>query len=242
MEMGNILLDPSQLTDDLDRLEEIEKISLRLVAQAIYDYRGVAVEIFRAESDLVADIGEDITREALDRMGMARIDQWLFGKIDYKRATYLFHPDYAIRQALFVDSKAEKIEGQRTATLQTSQFSMTVRQVRATQSVEVEGTLPKILTVRDVSYITTTIFVKYNYLEVDKAKELKSITLAAVPNGLLQTRYNPSPDDTIWLAGRDAPTLGEAFRVRLSFGRLKAKAHWRVQEIPLPPHDFVWSG
>jgi len=148
-----MLLDPSQLTDDLDRLEEIEKISLRLVAQAIYDYRGVAVEIFRAESDLVADIGEDITREALDRMGMARIDQRLFGKIDYKRATYLFHPDYAIRQALFVDSKAEKIEGQRTATLQTSQFSMTVRQVRATQSVEVEGTLPKILTIRDVSYI-----------------------------------------------------------------------------------------
>ncbi|MCK6625888.1 MAG: BglI family type II restriction endonuclease [Anaerolineae bacterium] len=236
-----MLLDPSQLTDDLDRLEEIEKISLRLVAQAIYDYRGVAVEIFRAESDLVADIGEDITREALDRMGMARIDQRLFGKIDYKRATYLFHPDYAIRQALFVDSKAEKIEGQRTATLQTSQFSMTIRQVRATQSVEVEGTLPKILTVRDVSYITTTIFVKYNYLEVDKAKELKSITLAAVPNGLLQTRYNPSPEDTIWLAGRDAPTLGEAFRVRLSFGRLKAKANWRVQEIPLPPHDFVWS-
>lgn len=188
IEMGIMLLDPSQLTDDLDRLEEIEKISLRLVAQAIYDYRGVAVEIFRAESDLVADIGEDITREALDRMGMARIDQRLFGKIDYKRATYLFHPDYAIRQALFVDSKAEKIEGQRTATLQTSQFSMTVRQVRATQSVEVEGTLPKILTIRDISYITTTIFVKYNYLEADKAKELKSITLAAVPT--FSRRYN----------------------------------------------------
>lgn len=236
-----MLLDPQQLTNDLDRLEEIEKISLRLVVQAIYDYRSAAIEIFRAESDLVADIGEDITREALDRMGLPRIDQRLFGKIDYKRATYLFHPDYAVRQALFVDSKAEKIEGQRTATLQTSQFSMMVRQIRAAQNVEVAGNLPTILTIRDTSYITTTIFVKYNYVETGSGNNLKSITVAAVPNGLLQARYNPSPQETIWLAGRNAPTLGEAFRVRLSFGLLKAKAPWRVQEIPLPPHDFVWS-
>jgi hypothetical protein len=236
-----MLLDPKQLTNDLDRLEEIEKVSLRLVVQAIYDYRSTAIEIFRAESDLVADIGEDITREALDRMGMAKIDQRLFGKIDYKRARYLFHPDYAIRQALFVDSKAEKVSGQGTATLQTSQFSMTVRQFRAEQSVEVEGSLPKILTIRDTSYITTTIFVKYNYEETGVRNELKSITVAAVPNGLLQERYNPSPDDTIWIAGRNAPSRGEAFRVRLSFSRLKAKVGWRVQRIPLPPHDFVWS-
>lgn len=67
-------------------------------------------EVFQAEIDLVADVGEDITREALDRMGMARIDQRLFGKMDYKRACYLFHPDYAVKQALFVDSKAEKEE------------------------------------------------------------------------------------------------------------------------------------
>lgn len=58
---------------------------------------------------------------------MARIDQRLFGKMDYKRACYLFHPNYAIKQALFVDSKAEKIEGRNTATLQTSQLSMVVR-------------------------------------------------------------------------------------------------------------------
>lgn len=31
-----MLLDPAQLVDDLDRLEEIEKASLRLVVQAIY--------------------------------------------------------------------------------------------------------------------------------------------------------------------------------------------------------------
>lgn len=63
-----MLLDPKQLEHDLDRLEEIERASLRLVTQAIVDYREAAIEIFRAESDLVADIGEDITREALDRM------------------------------------------------------------------------------------------------------------------------------------------------------------------------------
>lgn len=101
-----MLLNPNTLIDDLDRLEEIEKATLRLVVQALYDYREAAIEIFHHESDLAADIGEDITREALDRLGMARIDQRLFGKIDYKRARYLFHPDYAIRQALFVDSKA----------------------------------------------------------------------------------------------------------------------------------------
>ena len=236
-----MLLDPTQLLDDLDRLEEIEKASLRLVVQAIYDYRDTAIEIFHEESDLVADIGEDITREALDKMGVARIDQRLFGKIDYKRARYLFHPDYAIRQALFVDSKAEKISGQGTATLQTSQLSMMVRQVRAEEDIEVKGSLPKILTIRDTSYITTTIFVKYNYDEIKHRNELKSITIAAVPNGLLQERYNPSSQDTIWIAGRNAPSRGEAFRVRLSFSRLKAKANWRIQKISVSPGNFVWS-
>ncbi len=47
--------------------------------------------------------------------------------------------------------------------------------------------------------------------------------------------------DTIWIAGRNAPSRGEVFRVRLSFSRLKAKAAWRVQKIPLSPDDFMWS-
>lgn len=236
-----MLLDPRQLSQDLDRLEDIEKASLRLVVQAIYDYRETAVLIFQEESDLVADIGEDITREALDRMGMARIDQRLFGKIDYKRARYLFHPDYAVKQALFVDSKAEKLEGQRTATLQTSQFSMFVRQVRAGEQIEVAGSLPPILTVRDDDYITTTIFVKYNYVETAVGNTLKSITIAAVPNGLLQERYNPTAEDGIWLAGRNAPTRGELFRVRLSFSLLQKKCSWRVQNIPISPFPFTWN-
>ena len=236
-----MFIDPHQLYQDLDTLEEIEKASLRLVVQALYDYRDTAVEIFRAEGDLVADIGEDITREALDRMGMARIDQRLFGKIDYKRARYLFHPNYAIKQALFVDSKAEKTDGQRTATLQTSQFSMIVRQARGGVILEVPGTMPTILSVRDDEYITTTIFVKYNYQEMAEGNVLQSMTIAAVPNGILQDRYNPSAGDGIWLAGRNAPTLGEAFRVRLAFPMLKAKRQWRVQTIPVAPYSFNWD-
>ena len=237
-----MLIDPHSLGADLERLEQIEKASLRMVVQAIYDYRESAVEIFREESDLVADIGEDITRDALDRMGMSKIDQRLFGKIDYKQARYLFHPEYAVKQALFVDSKAEKTSGQRTATLQTSQFSLTVRQVRANKTVAIPGGLLPVLRLRDEDYITTTIFVKYNYAEVtSQVNALDSITVAALPNGLLQEIYNPNTDDTIWLAGRNAPTLGEAFRVRLSFPRLKTKANWRVQSIPLAPQPFQWT-
>lgn len=192
-----MLINPQELSQNLDRLEEIEKISLRFVTQAIYDYRILAQEIFKEESDLVADIGEDITREAVERLGMPKIDQRLFGKVDYKRACYLFHPDYALKQALFIDSKAEKVSGQGTATLQTSQFSMVVRQVRFGQDVVVPGKLPAVLTVKHETYLTTTLFIKYNYLEQDNTNMLKSITVVALPNGMLQNRYNPSTRDTI---------------------------------------------
>ena len=237
-----MLINPQELSQNLDRLEEIEKISLRLVTQAIYDYRIFSQEIFQEESDQVADIGEDITREALDRLGMPKIDQRLFGKVDYKRACYLFHPDYAVKQALFVDSKAEKVSGQGTATLQTSQLSMVIKQVRFEREIEVPGKLPTILTLKGESYLTTTFFVKYNYQELTGVNVLKSITIAAVPNGMLQDRYNPSAHNTIWIAGRNAPTLGEEFRVRLSFSRLKQKANWRVQKIFLIPDEFHWDG
>ncbi|MBE7559263.1 SfiI family type II restriction endonuclease [bacterium] len=236
-----MLTDPAELAQSPETIEEIEKATLRLVVQAIYDFREDACNIFREERDLAGDIGEDITREALDQMGMSRIDQRLFGKIDYKRARYVFHPEYAVKQALFVDSKAERIEGQRTATLQTSQLSMVVRQYRGGAAIEVAGKLPRILQLRGENYLTTTLFIKYNYRESTTANELTGITVAAVPNGLLQDRYNNTCDDTIWLVGRNAPTLGEQFRVRLSFGRLKAKAKWRVQHIFPPSAPFVWD-
>src|SRR3990172_8839967 len=186
-----MLIDPQELSQNLDRLEAIEKVSLRFVTQAVYDYRITAQEIFREESDLVADIGEDITREAIERLGMPKIDQRLFGKVDYKRACYLFHPEYALKQALFVDSKAERVSGQGTATLQISQLSMVVKQVRFKTDMEVSGKLPEIVNLKGESYLTTTIFVKYNYEEEGGGNVLKSITVAAVPSGMLQDRYNP---------------------------------------------------
>lgn len=236
-----MFLNPEESRNDPKRLEEIEKASLRLVVQAIYEYRIVAEETFREEGDLVADIGEDITREALDRLGMSKIDRRIFGKVDYKRARYIFHPEYSIKQALFIDSKAEKISGQGTATLQTSQFSLSVRQIRFDQNLEVAGKLPAILNLKNEAYITTTLFVKYNYQEETNGNLLRSITIAALPNGILQEVYNPDVRDAIFVAGRNAPTLGEEFRVRLSFARLKTKASWRVQQILMPPNDFIWD-
>ncbi|MBI4307387.1 MAG: SfiI family type II restriction endonuclease [Chloroflexi bacterium] len=223
-------IDPHRLETDLDLVEAVERASLRLVVQAVYGFLDEAREIFRQESDLVADIGEDITREALDRLGTSVIPIRLFGKIDYKRARYIFHPDYSVLQALFVDSKAEKVEGQRTATIQTAQTSMHIRQVRSGVAVDEPGTLPKIIERGDQHLLTTTIFVKYNYREVPSVgNDLESVTLACLPNGILQNRYNPSASDTFWLVGRNAPTRGEEFRARISFDQLKRKASWRVQ-------------
>ncbi len=227
-------LQADELTANPDIIEQIEKATLRMVMQAIYDFRAEAIEIFANESDLVADIGEDITREALDRQGMPTIPVRLFGKIDYKRATYLFQPDYAVRQALFVDSKAEQTVGAGTATIQTSQTSMRIRQVRQGQRIDIPGDMDSIATVRGDEYLTTTIFVKYNYSEKtddDPPNPLDSISILCLPNGLLQYRYNPTADDSIWRAGRDAPTRGEAFRVRISLAALKNKANWRVQTV-----------
>src|SRR3989338_7168361 len=123
-----MFLDPNTLATNPDRLEAIEKASMRFVTHALCLFRTDAVTIYSSGSDKQADIGEDITREALDSLGVHRIPVRLFGKIDYKKACYFFHPDYALRQALFVDSKAEKDAAK--ARLQVSQTSMVIRQTR----------------------------------------------------------------------------------------------------------------
>ncbi len=235
-----MLLDPGTLEQTPSIVEEVERASLRFVVQALYDFRDEAVQIFRLSQDWVADVGEDITREALDGLGMPVIRQRLFGKMDYKKARYVFHPDYAIRQALFVDSKVEKDE--RSATLQLSQTSLEIRQVRQGQSLAIQGQLPAVLYIQGEAYLTTTIFVKYHYRQDEGMNQLLAIIVAALPNGLLQERYNPTAQDGIWLAGRNAPSRGEQFRVRLSFAKLKAKARWRVQRIPvLSSEPFKWE-
>jgi len=217
---------PENLT--LNQIEEIERASARLVTQAIFEFRDIAADIFRRESDLPQDVAEDVTREALDRLGVSKMDQRLYGKIDYKRARYVFHPEYAVRQALLVDSKAEKGDAA-TATIQTGQTSMRIRHVRSSAPVDVPGDLERAIS----NILTTTIFVKYLY-EDSPQTLLRMITIAALPSGYLQEIYNPTAEDTIWRAGRNAPSLGEAFRVRLVFARLKQKMRWRVQTIPVP--------
>ena len=157
----------------------------------------------------------------------------------------LYDPEHSMRQALFVDSKAEKIAGSRTTTIQTSQTSMHIRQVRQQKPVNVLGEMDTIAMVRDVEYLTTTIFVKYNYAEdvaYHPPNRLVSISVLCLPNGLLQHRYNPNANDGIWLAGRNAPTRGESFRVRISLTALKNKANWRVQTIAaIPDQPFTWD-
>lgn len=213
-----------------------------MVIQGIYDFASEARQIFIGERDLVADIGEDITREALDRLGTSIIPVRLFGKIDYKRARYVFHPDHSVRQALFVDSKAEKIEGARTATIQTAQTSMKIRQWRASKAIDEAGGLPLSLQLQGNDYLVTTIFVKYNYREIQDTNELVNISVTCLPNGMLQERYNPTAEDTFWLVGRNAPSRGEVFRVRISLPRLKSKANWRVQTIHVMPSlSYHWD-
>ena len=228
-------LDLSTLRANPDVIENIEKATLRLVVQAVLDFRESANEIFLGEEDLVADIGEDITREALDRLGTSIIPVRLFGKIDYKRARYIFLPEFSARQALFVDSKAEKIEGANTATIQLSQTSLRVRQRRAGREIDEPGQLPEIVESQGNQFLTTTIFVKYNYRIEAGRNELVSISFICLPNGILRDRYNPDQDDTFWLAGRNAPSRGESFRVRIGLPSLKRKANWRVQQIQLVP-------
>ncbi|MBI4203028.1 MAG: SfiI family type II restriction endonuclease, partial [Chloroflexi bacterium] len=73
-------------------------------------------------------------------------------------------------------------------------------------------------------------------------KSLASISVLCLPSGSLQERYNPTARDSIWLVGRNAPTRGEVFRVRISLPQLRAKARWRVQSITLEPlASFAWE-
>lgn len=145
-----------------------------------------------------------------------------------------------MRQVLLVDSKAEKTAG--VARLQTSQTSMRIRQVRQGQELDVPGTVPKVAVLKDIPFITTTIFVKYVYDTLDGGNVLKKIIVACVPSGFLQESYNPTPVDTIWVGGPNAPSRGEVFRTRLSFARLKAKRNWRVQSILIDPTaPFAWD-
>lgn len=217
---------------NLDEIERLERTAMSMVMQALTDYRTQAVTIFREETDAPQDIAEDITREAMDLMGTSSANERLYGKVDFKRAIYLFLPD-AQPVALMLDSKAEHSNGDRTATIQMSQTSMRVRMRRSGTDWDEPGGLEQVISRGARDFQVVTIIAKYVYEEINGGQELRRIIVSCVPNGVLQERYNPTVQDGIWLAGRDAPTRGEDFRVRVSYQRLADKAAWRVQEIPL---------
>ncbi len=219
--------DPEMLS--LEEIEEIEKLTVRWIFQAILDFGMEAYEVFLKSPDSVKDIAEDITRELLDRLPGFNVPQRIYGTVDYKKARYIILPTQTVRQALFIDSKAEKEN--RSATIQMSQTSMWVRQRRTGESVNEKGFLPEISEYDQKKYLTTTCLIHFMYEDVEETHRLREVTIAAIPNGLLQERYNPTDEDGIWLAGRNAPTRGEDFRVRVSFAGLKSKALWRVQTI-----------
>ena len=219
--------DPRTLS--LDEIEEVEKLTLRWIFQAVRDFGMEAYEIFLKSPDSVKDIAEDITRELLDRLSGFNLSQRVYGTVDYKKARYIVLPEQIIRQAMFIDSKAEKKSG--TATIQMSQTSMRVRQERAGDKIDAKGTLPEISEYGSENYLTTTSLIHFRYHDEEGIHYLREVTIVAVPSGRLQERYNPTFDDGIWNAGRNAPTLGEDFRVRVSFNKLKAKAYWRVQTL-----------
>ena len=100
------LRDPNNLTPE--EIEAIEKQSLRSLYTAAFDFGFDAFDIFAQSSDDPKDIAEDITREMLDRLGGYQLQQRILGNVDYRKARYIILSEFSVRQALFVDSKAEK--------------------------------------------------------------------------------------------------------------------------------------
>ena len=236
-------LDPNSLATTPELLEHIEKASLRLVAQALYEFKRDAVQIFGIEQDRAKTIGEDITREAMDRLSTSVIPIRLSGDVDYKRARFYFHPDFSLRQALFVDSKAEK-GAPNVARVQVSQTSMPIRYINSKTKAIIDktGTMPQIYPHADGPCLTTSVFVKYHYAEQSGLNTLTSISILCIPNGMLAATYNPTPQDTIWQVGPDSPTLDEKFRARVNFSALEAKAPWRVQRMSVEKGlPFTWK-
>ena len=166
----------------------------------------------------------------MEAMGVSGFSERLYGKVDYKKAVYAFMPE-AQPVALMLDAKAEKENGDTTATIQLSQTSVIVKMVRAGSIVNERGRLERFIERGGRRLYVVTVISKYTYKQRGSSQKLKRIIVACIPNGSLQERYNPSESDTIWLAGRNAPTLGEDFRVRLSYKKLISKANWRVHEI-----------
>ena len=221
----------------LDQIEEVEKLSLRLAYQALVWFAPQAFDFFNRSPDDPEDIGEDITREAVGAFPGFPIRERLFGTIDFKQARWFPSHYGLIPQALMIDSKAKKTEEVYRLDLQMSQVSMV-----ANLEAKPEPLTPLLRQTMDIQFegnevrpaLTTVLTVHYTY--ADKAegqigKTLAKITLCAVPNGLLQERYSPSRERTVFNVGKHSSGRGEDPRVRIVYETMRAFAPWRVQDI-----------
>ena len=112
------------------------------------------------------DIAEDVTREAIEAMGMSGISERLYGKVDVKKAIYVFLPK-PHQVALMLDAKAEKLNGDRTATIQMSQTSMTVKMRRSGQDVNEPGKLDEVIERGTRKFHVVTVIAKYVYTNIE---------------------------------------------------------------------------
>ena len=56
-------------------IEQIEMTAFAMVVQALDDFKVSAKCIFHEENDKPQDIAEDVTREALDKMSLPKINE-----------------------------------------------------------------------------------------------------------------------------------------------------------------------
>ena len=108
-------------------------------------------------------------------------------KVDVKKAIYVFLP-MAQPVALMLDSKPEKANGDRTATIQMSQTSMNVRMERSGNIIDEPGRLEKTIVRGHRALHVVTVVAKYVYKDVGQAQELRRIIVCVYPQ-----RYPPRP-------------------------------------------------
>lgn len=212
-------------------LEVLESVVMSMVVQAFKDYWVESVEIFSADTNHPQRIAEDITRDAINAMGLPGIHERLYGKFVLKKAIYAFLPTKAIPVALMLDAKADKSNGNTTAPIQIEQTSMRVRLSNSDREQDEQGKSQTIIKGKLNEYQTVTIIAQFCYSEKDDKRSLDEIIVRCIPNGELQEIYNPDATDTIWLVGDDAPSLGDEFQVKLSYKKLNPKTNWRVAKI-----------
>ena len=142
----------------LDELEVLERTTFEMVVQAITDYLRESILVFREEQDLPSDIAQDVMREAIEEMGLSGIRERLYGKVDYKKAIYVFLP-HPQPVALMLDAKAEK--GNSSATIQMSQTSMHIRYVdKSGETVDERGKLSSTIIRNNLELKVVTIITK----------------------------------------------------------------------------------